>query len=40
MKNGEQIKWNNLQKMWEYSNSKEKFFQYIQTEMDILLKEL
>ena len=40
IKNGKQIKWKNLTKVWEQLNNKPGFLSYIKAEVDQYLKEL
>ncbi|MCX5726668.1 MAG: nitrophenyl compound nitroreductase subunit ArsF family protein [Candidatus Saganbacteria bacterium] len=39
-KNGKQLKWKNLTKVWEYLRNKPRFLSYIKDEVDLYLKEL
>jgi len=36
---GKQIKWKNLEKVWEHVNDKEDFFKYVQDEISVYLNE-
>ncbi len=38
-KNGKEIKYNNLTKVWEYLGDKEKFYDYVRDEINKYLKE-
>lgn len=40
VKNGKEVKFNNLTKMWEYLRNKEDFHQYIKTAVEKYIKEL
>jgi thiol-disulfide isomerase/thioredoxin len=40
LKNGKEVKFTNLTKIWEYLRSKEAFHQYIKNEIEKYLKEL
>jgi hypothetical protein len=37
---GKQIKWKNLDKIWEYVGNKQKFFEYVTSEINNFLKSL
>jgi len=39
VKGGKEIKWKNLDKIWEYSGNRQKFIDYVKKEMSALLKE-
>ncbi|MBU3933238.1 MAG: hypothetical protein KKH11_01030 [Candidatus Omnitrophica bacterium] len=39
VKNGEEVKFNNLEKVWHYLRNKEQFFNYIKDEVNNYLKE-
>jgi len=39
VKGGKEIKWKNLDKIWEYSGNRQKFIDYVKNEMSALLKE-
>jgi hypothetical protein len=38
VKDGKQIKWKNLDKIWEYVGNKQKFLEYVTTEINSFLK--
>lgn len=38
VKGGKEIKWKNLDKIWEYAGNKRKFFDYVTAEVNDLLK--
>ena len=38
VKDGKQIKWKNLDKIWEYVGDRQKFFKYVTDEIDSFLK--
>ncbi len=38
-KNGTQVKWTNLEKVWNYIRDRDAFFQYVRTEVEKSLKE-
>ena len=38
VKDGKQIKWKNLDKIWEYVGNKQKFFDYVTGEINVFLK--
>lgn len=40
VKNGKEVKFDNLAKVWEYLRNKDAFQQYIKSEVEIYLKEL
>ncbi|MCX5681416.1 MAG: nitrophenyl compound nitroreductase subunit ArsF family protein [Candidatus Omnitrophica bacterium] len=40
VKDGKQIKWRNLDKIWEYVGNKQKFFDYVKSEVADFLKEI
>jgi hypothetical protein len=39
-KNGREVKWKNLNKIWEYVNDKPGFFDYVKGEINAYLKEV
>lgn len=39
VKDGKEIKWKNLDKIWEYSGNRQKFIDYVKNEMSALLKD-
>ena len=39
MKDGKQVKWKNLEKVWQYLNDRETFFKYVQAEIEKFLEE-
>lgn len=39
VKDGKQIKWKNLDKIWEYAGNKQKYYAYVQSEVADFLKE-
>ena len=39
VKGGKEIKWKNLDKIWEYSGNRQKFIDYVKNEMSAMLKE-
>ena len=39
-KDGKQIKWKNLEKVWQHLNNEDAFFNYVKTETENYLKEL
>ena len=39
VKDGKQIKWKNLDKIWEYVRNKQRFFDYVNEEVNNFLKE-
>ncbi len=39
VKGSKEIKWKNLDKIWEYSGNRQKFIDYVKKEMSALLKE-
>lgn len=39
VKNGKEVHWRNLEKIWEYSGNKQKFMAYIVKELNKFLKE-
>jgi len=40
VKNGEEMKYKNLTKIWEYVRNKEKYVSYVKSEIDAFLKEM
>lgn len=40
VKDGKQIKWKNLDKIWEYVGNKQKFLEYVTTEINSFLKDI
>ena len=39
VKDGKEIKWKNLDKIWEYVGNKQRFIEYVKSAVDDLLKE-
>ena len=39
VKNGKEIKWKNMDKIWEYVGNKERFIDYVKSGVAVLLKE-
>jgi len=39
-KDGKQVKWKNLAKVWDYLNDKEKFYEYVKSEIQNYLAQL
>lgn len=39
VKDGRQVKWKNLDKIWEYVGNKQKYFDYVKSETEAFLKE-
>jgi hypothetical protein len=39
-KDGKQVKWKNLAKVWDYLNDKEKFYEYVKSEIQNYLEHL
>ena len=39
-KDGKQVKWKNLTKVWDYLNSKDKFYEYVRSEIQKYLEHL
>ncbi len=39
-KDGKQVKWKNLQKVWQHLNNEDAFFTYVKTETEKYLKDL
>jgi len=39
VKDGKEIKWKNLDKIWEYVGNKQKYFDYVKSEITVFLKE-
>lgn len=40
VKNGEEVKYKNLTKIWEYVRNKEKYLSYVKSEIDAFLEEI
>lgn len=40
VKDGKEVKWKNLEKIWEYVGDKGKFINYVTTNVDAMLKEV
>jgi len=39
-KDGKQVKWKNLAKVWDYLNNKEKFYEYVKSEIQNYVEQL
>ena len=39
-KDGKQVKWQNLEKVWQHLNNKDVFFNYVKTETETYLKDM
>ena len=39
-KDGKQVKWKNLAKVWDYLNDKEKFYEYVKSEIQNYLEQM
>jgi len=39
-KNGKQVKWTNLARVWDYLNNRDAFYTYVRTEIDNYLKSM
>jgi hypothetical protein len=39
-KDGKQVKWKNLTKVWDYLNSKDKFYEYVRSEIKKYLEQI
>lgn len=40
MKNGKEVRWKNLPEIWKYAHNRDRFEQYIRSEIEAFLKEL